>query len=45
MIKFEKINSVGKITLNRPEKFNSFVQEMALTMLDTLKQCESDNTI
>ena len=28
MIQFEKIDAVGKITLKRPEKYNSFVREM-----------------
>jgi len=45
MIRFEKIDSVGKITLNRPEKFNSFVREMALTMQGTLKDCADDDSI
>lgn len=45
MIRFEKIDSVGKITFNRPEKFNSFVRNMALTMQDTLKDCADDDSI
>ncbi len=45
MIKFEKINSIGKITLNRPEKYNSFVREMALRLQDVLIECETDNSI
>lgn len=45
MILFEKIDAVGKITLNRPEKYNSFVREMALSLQNTLVNCESDNSI
>jgi len=30
MIQFEIKEGVGKITLNRPEKYHSFVREMAL---------------
>ena len=45
MILFEKIDAVGKITLNRPEKYNSFVREMALSFQNTLANCESDNSI
>ena len=45
MIQFKKIDAVGKITLNRPEKYNSFVREMALALQDTLVKCESDDSI
>ena len=45
MILFEEIDAVGKITLNRPEKYNSFVREMALSIQDTLVNCESDDSI
>ena len=45
MIQFEKIDAVGKITLNRPEKYNSFVREMALSLHNTLVNCESDDSI
>ena len=45
MILFEKIDAVGKITLNRPKKYNSFVREMALSFQDTLANCESDDSI
>ena len=45
MIQFEKIDAVGKITLNRPEKYNSFVREMALALKDTLKNCANDDSI
>ena len=45
MIQFEKIDAIGKITLNRPEKYNSFVQEMAISLQDTLKNCTNDGSI
>ena len=45
MIQFERIDAVGKITLNRPEKYNSFVREMALALQDALEKCEADDSI
>jgi len=39
VILFEIKNNVAYITLNRPEKFNSFNREMALLMQDCLDQC------
>ena len=45
MINFKKIDGVGKITLNRPEKFNSFVREMALKLQETLDSCKKDDEI
>ena len=45
MIQFEKIDAIGKITLNRPEKYNSLVREMALALQDTLKNCANDDSI
>ena len=45
MIQFEKTDGVGKITLNRPEKFHSFVREMALELQKTLEICEEDSNI
>ena len=41
-ILFEKIGFVAKITLNRPESYNSFTREMALRMQDLLDQCKED---
>ncbi len=35
-------NGVAKITLNRPESFNSFNREMALLLQKTLDQCNTD---
>ena len=44
MIKFEIIDDVGKITLDRPEKYHSFIREMALQLQETLEKCrENDN--
>ena len=45
MIKFDKINNLARITLNRPDKFNAFVREMALDLQAKLDQCEKDDTI
>lgn len=38
-------NGVAKITLNRPEVYNSFNQEMALRLQDTLDACEQDEQV
>ena len=45
MIQFKKIGKVGKIILSRPDKYNSFVQEMALELQKKLDECRSDETI
>jgi 2-(1,2-epoxy-1,2-dihydrophenyl)acetyl-CoA isomerase len=44
-IVFEIKNSVAYITLNRPEKFNSFNRAMALQMQETLDACSIDDAI
>ncbi|MDX1666700.1 MAG: enoyl-CoA hydratase-related protein [Saprospiraceae bacterium] len=41
-IAYEKSDQVGFITLNRPDKFNSFNREMALELQSVLDQCEED---
>ena len=40
-ILFEIKDSVGFITLNRPDKFNSFNREMALLLQEKLDECAS----
>ncbi len=44
-ILLEKKNGVGFITLNRPEKFNSFNREMALLLQSVLDECEKDELV
>ncbi len=44
-ILFEIKNGVASITLNRPEKFNSFNREMALKLQSVLDECSSDKNI
>lgn len=44
-ILFEKAGPIGKITLNRPQVYNSFNREMALAMQEALKDCEQDDAI
>lgn len=41
-ILFEVKDSIGFITLNRPDKFNSFNREMALLMQQALDECKND---
>jgi len=38
-------NKIATITLNRPEVFNSFNREMALSMQQTLDNCASDENV
>ena len=45
MIKLEILDGVGKITLDRPEKYHSFVREMALKLQETLDQCENNDRV
>lgn len=44
-ILFEKIGGVAKLTLNRPDVFNSFNREMALLLQDLLEQIGTDPSI
>lgn len=44
-ILYEKVNGVGKITLNRPKAFNSFNREMAFEVQNALDDCANDDTI
>jgi 2-(1,2-epoxy-1,2-dihydrophenyl)acetyl-CoA isomerase len=44
-ILFDVKNKVGIITLNRPEKFNSFNREMALLLQKVLDDCAFDENI
>ena len=45
MIQFEKIGAVGKIILNRPDKYNAIVRTMALELQKKLDECSNDQTI
>jgi len=45
MIQFEKIEAVAKIILNRPDKYNSFVREMALELQNKLDECSQDDAV
>ena len=42
---FEKQDHIAKISLNRPDSFNSFNREMALEFLSILDDCEHDENI
>lgn len=44
-IQFEIQNGVGVITLNRADKYNSFVREMALAFQNALNSCEADKAV
>lgn len=44
-ILFEIKNSIGFITLNRPDKLNSFNREMALLLQQKLDQCAKDSSV
>ncbi len=42
---FEQIDAVAKITLNRPDSYNSFTREMAISLQDRLDECKDDSSI
>lgn len=44
-IQTESHGKVLKITLNRPDKYNSFVREMALALQQELKKAADDHTV
>jgi 2-(1,2-epoxy-1,2-dihydrophenyl)acetyl-CoA isomerase len=44
-ILFSIHNNIASITLNRPDKFNSFTKEMALAMQDALRHCATDENV
>ena len=44
-ILYEKLDSIAKISLNRPEKYNSFCREMALALQAALDDAASDAQI
>jgi 2-(1,2-epoxy-1,2-dihydrophenyl)acetyl-CoA isomerase len=45
MIKFTIENNIGKIVLNRAEKFNSFNREMSIALQEALAACATDNSV
>ena len=45
VIRTEQVGGILKITLNRPDKFNSFNREMSLTFLQALDKASSDKHI
>ena len=45
MIKFEILEGVGKIILDRPEKYHAFVREMALKLQEKLDQCNENDDV
>jgi len=44
-ILYEKVDSIAKITLNRPDVLNSFCRPMALQMQDALRDAADDKTV
>jgi 2-(1,2-epoxy-1,2-dihydrophenyl)acetyl-CoA isomerase len=44
-ILFELVGNVGKITLNRPDKYNAFNREMALQLQQVLDDCANDPAV
>ena len=44
-IQFEIKDAIAYITLNRPEKYNAFNREMALSFLERLDECEKNISV
>ena len=44
-INFKIENGVGIIKLNRPDKFNSFVRQMAFDLQKALDDCEANSEV
>ncbi|RXT08799.1 enoyl-CoA hydratase-related protein [Ammoniphilus sp. CFH 90114] len=44
-ILFDRVGGVAKITMNRPDKFNSFTEQMHKELMDALKKSEKDAEI
>jgi 2-(1,2-epoxy-1,2-dihydrophenyl)acetyl-CoA isomerase len=44
-IRYEVLSGVAVITLTRPEKFNSFIREMAFKLQSSLDKAESDKEV
>ena len=45
LINYQLDDSVARITLNRPDKFNSFNREMALELQAALKDAQRDENV
>ena len=45
MVKFEIVDQIAKITLNRPDRFHAVVREMALELQRLLDECQDNNEI
>ena len=42
---YTKENGIARITLNRPDSFNSVTRELALAFQEALKDADQDNTV
>ena len=45
MILYTVEGQIGKIILNRPEKFNSFNRQMSLSLQEALRECSSNENV
>ncbi len=45
MIKYTLEQNIGKIILDRPDKFNSFNREMALALQEALRDCQNNEKV